>query len=281
MWITQHREIVLLHEDSMSLEVLSGNYSELLAQNNYPDEKLGVAADYLLDPPHMIDRYQAWATNGWFIIHDFRLEQDQEMREVTIAPAYSGTASVITAARTVRDGNGKTHHITAQIAAWTQEGQPDVEAIPAVDYLDNGLIVQIEGEWISQWMDFGDPLVRKEIAELYLIADCAHSPQLNDKPVQLFWYSDLHNALPGITDNISSIAKHDQSPTDLSFIGKLSDPHMRWIKFRCVVRGHADDLESPYYPYALSHTGELNVSHQIYGSLAQMAITMNSSGGNR
>lgn len=278
MWVTQNYEIVLLHEDNMTLEVLSEQYAELLGQANYPAATFGVAADYLLDSVNMIDRYQVWASNGYFVIHDFSIERDQSRRGVTIAPGYSGQSEVVQVADTVRDVDGKVYHLTAAAAIWTQEGQPEAREILTTDELASGAVVELSGDYISQWLDFGDPLLRKEISEIILTGDAAYSQFLVGSPITVSWFADLYNAEDGVTDNLLSLEKLDQSPTDLAYIGKMDAPHMRWLKYRCQIAGHSSDGPTASYPAAQSAGGELNID--LYGTMSTLAITVNP-GGNR
>jgi hypothetical protein len=282
MWVTQNLEIVILHEDSMTLEVLSEDYSELLHASHYTGI-FGVAADYLLDPQNMIDRYQVWAADGYSVCHDFALERDQQRRSVSISPAWSATAFPITGSASVRDATGKRYHLTAKREIWTQEAQPDNGLIPVYDIVDPGTIVEIAGDYIGQWLDFGDPLLRKEITEIFVTGDAEWSEQLASRPLTVLWYSDLWNALAGVTDNVVALEKLDQSVTDQTFIGKINAPHMRWLKYRCQMRGHHNDGASgtEYFPTASSTAGELDLSLQTYCMLAALAVTVNPTGGNR
>lgn len=280
MWVTQHLEIVLLNEGSMTLEVLSENYSELLAGANYSGGTFGVAADYLLDPVNAIDRYQVWAANGFFVIHDFWLERDQQRRGVTVAPAYSGEVYAVTAARTMRDSSGQTHHIVAGEAIWTQEGQPDTRFISTRDQNAAGTWADVsEGDWIGQWRDFGDPHVRKEIEDTRFIADGEHSDALNRRPLRVWWYSDLNYA-HGNSYNEATVEKSDQSDSDLSYVAKIST-NANWLKLRLKLSGHSGDSVINTFPYAQSYVGELGLSVQVYGMIAEAAVEANSRRQNR
>ena len=281
MWVTQNLEIVLLHENSMQLEVLSDGYSQMLSEVNYSGAAFGVASDYLIDPQNHIERYQVWASDGWFAIHDFWLAEDQRGRSRTVAPGYSGKAFLVTAAGTLRDQQGRIWHCTGHEALWTQEGQPETRAVRTYDDDASGVAVEIIGDYVSQWLSFGDPLLRKEVTEIILTGDGYFSKQLNDRPVQVLWYSDLWNTIPFVTDNILALDKHDQSETDFSFIGKITHPHMRWLKYMCHIRGHSEDGPTQFYPYTLSCKGEMNAQSEVYGTLSGLALTVNSTGNNR
>jgi hypothetical protein len=281
MWVTQHLEIVLLHQDSMALEVLSDGYSELLAPANYSGPPFGVAADYILDPPNQIDRYQVWAHNGFFVCHDFWLERDQQRRGVTVAPAWSGSVYPVTAAHTMREASGAMHHIVASGAIWTQEGQPEARWVPTRDQDANGEYSDPEGDWVGQWRDFGDPRLRKEITEVHLIGDGEYSGQLDDRPIQVLWYADLHVDQTNVTDFIATLEKSDQSDTDLNYVAKIDAPNMRWLKLRFKLRGHSGDSIVYYYPYAQSYAGEFDLDIIAYGTIAEAAVTVSGSGNNR
>lgn len=280
MWVTQHLEIVLLDESSMTLETLSDNYSELLAPPNYSGGTFGVAADYLLDPVNAIDRYQVWTASGWFACHDFWLERDQQRRGVTVAPAWSGEVYAITAARTMRDSSGQTHHIVAGEAIWTQEGQPETRYVSTRDENASGVWADVsEGDWIGQWLDFGDPRVRKEIQDVQVITDGEYSGQLGRRPIQVLWYGDLEYA-HGDTWNEATVDKTDQSDTDLSYIAKIGS-NLKWLKLRLKLAGHSGDSIVTTFPYAQSYAGEISLAVQIYGSIAEAAVTANGGRQNR
>jgi hypothetical protein len=275
MWVTQHKEIVLLDPSSMSLQVQSTDYAEIINESVYNTGAFGVAADYVLDPVNFLDQYQVWAASGYWVIHDFALAADQERRGVTVAPGYGAFSSPINCAKTLADASAQYHHLAGKGALWTREAQPQGRLVPTRDQDANGAFTDIVGDWIGQWLNYGDPRVKKEIREILLIGDAAFSTALNTSPVLLTWFGDLDS-----TENQAELVKSAQSPTDYSYVAKVKNGNLFWIKLRIQLTGHSSDATT-YYPVALSWSGELDLSQYIYGSIVEVALTVNSAGQNR
>jgi hypothetical protein len=276
MWVTQHREIVLLDPSSMSLQVLSTDYAEIMAESFYNNGTFGVAADYVLDPVNLLDQYQVWAASGDYVIHDFALAADQERRGVTVAPGYVLFSSVINCARTLADASAQYHHLAGKGALWTREATPQGRLVPTRDQDASGNYSDPGGDWFGQWMNYGDPRVRKEIRELMLIGDVALSSALNRSPVVLTWYGDLDG-----TEYRADMVKSSQSSTDFSYAAKLKNANLFWIKLRIQLSGHSADATQYYYPAALTWAGESDLTQYVYGCVVELALTVNSAGQNR
>jgi hypothetical protein len=121
-WIDQQNQLVILENSSTSIRILSSDYQYLISGAN------PTAADYILDPLNLIDRYQVWFADGRAVCHDFLTGAAYSM---TGQAEADGTP--FTAASLVRDEFGKRHHAVAGRGFYTHEAQTEDGLIPTSD----------------------------------------------------------------------------------------------------------------------------------------------------
>jgi hypothetical protein len=283
MWVTQYNEIVLLDPVSLRLQVVSNDYADLLEHFGfYPTDGVPiqwVASDYILQPTSGVDRYMVCANDGYFVCHDFAIARDQQRRGVTVAPGWSGNYQGVNTMRTMRDASGGVHHLVAKWDIWTQEADAQVRKETTCDQMPGSpsFLIEVVGEWVSQWLDFGDPRVRKEARELHVIGDAFSSANPNTSPLAVKWFADLAG-----TEYVVTLRKDNQSTTNLAYTAKLGNGNRFWFKFRLTLSGHAIADGGPFeYPTAPSVAGELNMAALTYGVIAEVAVTVNPEGQNR
>ena len=264
MWVTQNKQIVRFNLATRSLEALSSDYNEILTWPGYAP--IGKCADYLRDPANQIDRYQVWRTDGSSVIHDFAIG----------GQAYEYTGDVYVTAKTVLDSYGQIHHLAANASIFTQEGNPYSRLIPTREQAADGSFGEVpEGDWIGQWVDFGDRSVRKEFREIEVVGDGDESLALGRSPVTLSWYGDFT-----ADERIIELVKTAQDDSDMvAYSGKAKDGNRRLFKFRVRLAGHSADGFYEYSSAGGSLTGDLPPAS--YGSVFEMAVVQNPSGANR
>lgn len=264
VWIDQRNHIVRLVPGTAALEILSGNYANLLAG------KTPRCADYLLDPVNEIDRYQVWFTDGTSVIHDFAIGGE----------GYSTNAEDFTAASTLTDPQGRRYHIVAKTGLYTQEGQPD-DGLPVTtdDTFTEGqnyTTAEINGEYMANWLDFGDPSVRKEFAFMDAIADGAKSAALDASPLSLDWYADFEEVCDA--NKKSAVpTPTPQSETNSSYRLKLARANRFRFKLDFKLAGHSGDDASfiKHQPPATQGDRAKNFYGSILQVLYQIAATEN------
>lgn len=258
VWLDQRKQIVLLAPGTSRLQVLSGDYQKLLGT-----VAADTPADYLLDPPGKIDRYQIWIGGGKSVIHDFALG----------GQAYTASGQDYTAAATMLDPGGFVHHIVAKEHVWTHEASPFTGLPPVADQNGDGTYSEINGEYIGQWNDYGDASVRKEFKEWAVIGDCAPSAQLGEaSPVQLSWYGELRS-----TESPLALIPASQDDAPECYRAKVPNGNRRWIKLRIRLNGHHSDAGATFAQ--AEPDGDL--APNVYGSIWESRVTINGGGGNR
>jgi hypothetical protein len=255
VWFTQRKQIVMLPHGSMTLQVLSSDYADLLKS---PATKTPGA--YVLDPVNLVDRYQLWLGDGTSVCHDFLLGQ-----------AYTTDGQNVTAAATLLDILLRPHHIMCiGGAAYTQEGQVDAGyAVPVADQQEDLSYQDFQADYIGQWVGFGEFRARKEISEWAITGDGGRSPELQDSPLSVSWYGDLSSDPHPVT-----LKKLAQSDTDMAYLGKISAGSKRWWKGRIQLRSHYQDAGATYVPA----TANGDLTPNVYGSIWESALTVNPNG---
>lgn len=254
VWLDQHRQIVMLPHGGAQLQVLSTDYADLLKAATAT-----TPAAYVLDPPNQVDRYQIWLGDGTSVCHDF-----------VIGGAYTTDNQSVTAAATLLDSQLKAHHIICINGyAYTQEGQPDTNsAVPVADevpvspMLGSHTWTEITGDYIGQWLNFGEARLRKEFSDWVVQGD-------GESAISLSWYADLDS-----TEMPVALKKLPQSDTDMAYQGKLSKGMRRWIKQRLQLAGHSADATVTTYPSYT--TGDPTPSE--YGAIWNSQLTVDASG---
>jgi hypothetical protein len=254
VWVTQRNQIVLLRPGSRRLEILSTEYQSLLVGSVR-------CADYILDPVNLIDRYQVWFDTGASVCHDFGVG----------GQAYSATNQDFTAASTAVDSAGRRHHIVAKDGLYTHEAQPETGLISTTDATFDASeqtysAVEIDGEYIRNWDDFGDSDVRKEMPMVDVIGDGESSAALGASPITVEWYADFEQ-VTGANKRTATGARITQSTTVSTYRHKLANSHKFWFKLVFKLRGHSADGPTATYP-ALATEGSL--ASNFYGSILRL-----------
>lgn len=272
MWLTQKSELVILRPGRAQLEVLSDGFQALI-----PDGFVGApfgptAADYIASPVHQIDQYQIFFSNQTKLVYDFYMTQ-----RLGYGVAYTGSSQDFSAAKTITDANDMRFHFVAKAKIWTHEVDPFFNLVPMRDQTGASTWAEVNGDYIGQWMDFGDSDIRKEINEFDVVGDAAVSAQLGVTPLTMRTYADL-------TDTVTTptVTKTAQSTTDHSYRGKIPSPNRMWFKFRALLAGHASDVvvgAGQRYYDAPSTTGEL--VPPVYGCIWIARNTVSALGENR
>lgn len=255
VWLNQRKQIVMLPHGATQLQVLSNDYAELLKA---PATK--APATYLMDPENMVDRYQVWIGGGKSVCHDFLLNQ-----------AYTTDGQDVTAAATLLDITLRPHHIICIGGrAYTQEGQADQgSAVPVADQQADGSYQDFTGEYIGQWLNYGESRARKEITEWSIIGDGGRSAELTDTPLTISWYGDLSSQ-----ENKVVLKKMAQSDTDMAYLGKVSAGSKRWWKGKIKLQSHRQDAGATYVP----NTGSGDLVPNAYGAIWESSLTVNPTG---
>ncbi|HUU94556.1 MAG TPA: hypothetical protein VM487_02365, partial [Phycisphaerae bacterium] len=254
IWVTQRNEIVLLPPDSDELRILSYGYQPLLSGKTV---RLGY---YVLDPLNEVDQYRAVLSDGTCVIHDFAIG----------GRGYTATVHDYTAAATLTDRYSVKHHLVAKQHLYTQEGQPEDGLIVTYDEDYTGPTTKrqddFSGTWVSQWKDFGDSNLRKELPHLDVIGDAR---------MQVAWYAD-HESVSSATKKSLAGQKTPQSDTDNSYRFKLSQCQRFWYKFDFTLRSNYQTQNQYRNP------GQQDDMRQsLYGAIARVLTTVSGIGGNR
>lgn len=258
VWVTQNRELVLLPPNEDTLRYISKAYNSL-----FRDGAIN-AADYLRNPAQYIDRYQVWLSDNTSVIHDFAVRRS-DIPEFEWGQAYKTTNQNVSISKTVLDAGGNIFHLLAiGSRLYCQEADPFTRIIPTTDEEASGVFTQINGEFIGQWLDFGDDEERKEFKYVDVLGDAAFSDQLDTDPLAIYWYKDLDDAeLP-----IGDLQKTSQSKTDKKYQGKVTEGNAFWIKLRITLQGHSLDPNATYYAWQAAGEKAPNV----YGSILRLAF---------
>ena len=266
MWADQRNQLVLLGYDNV-LRTISWAYQSLLTG------KTPTCADYLLNPPVGIDRYEVFFTDGTSVCHDFALGT-YPTDELNVDPAissgvpgegYTYSGKNFTAACTVIDDTGKIHHLVAKSGIYTQDLQPDTGLVPTTDEnfvnSTNQTVAasEINGEYRRNWDDFGDPNLRQEIAQVDLIVDGAAGAAATVE-----WYADFAQFTAG-NKRTTAKTKAPQSATDSMYRFKLGQSQAFWHKFVILLNGHSVDAAN--FPDPAT---EGDLAANFYGSVLKM-----------
>ena len=232
-WLTQRNQIVRLA--GAGIEVLSRPYQTLLKG------KTARFATYTLDPINQIDRYEVYFSDGTGVFHDFETGEGGSM------------VGDYTAGKTLTRQDGKLYHLIAKASLYTQAGQPEnnAEKVRNEDYAVGGLSTSytaIDGEWRSQWGDFGDSGARKDMPWIDVIGDGAN--------LTIEWYANLKETSSGnkFTTTKSQRAQQD-APSMYRF--KLSDRMKFYYKIVFKIAGSTSVDEHPTLDeYAVTAAGD-------------------------
>lgn len=258
MWLTQKKEIVLLKPGDDRLTYLSRAYSSLFRSGGSANP----TAAYMYDPANYIDRYQIWWGLNKCIIHDFAVG----------GQAYTYTNQAADSARTVQDAGGQAFHLIGiESKLYIHEVHPVTGVIPLTDEEAGGGTTEISGDWIGQWVNFGDSRLRKHLSHLSFTGDGDRSSALSGaSPVTITWYKDFSNVT-----HVLEPEKEAQSDSDNAYGQRVSDGLGFWFKIRVQLAGHS--TEGTYYLW--QDDGEL--SPNVYGSVHQLFMTVGPESGNR
>jgi hypothetical protein len=258
VWMTQNRELVLLPPNEDSLRYISKAYNSL-----FRDGAIN-AADYLRDPAQYIDRYQIWLSDNTSVIHDFTMRRG-DIPEFEWGQAYRTSNQNVSIAKSVLDAFGQKFSLMAiGSRLYCQEADPFTRIVPTTDEEASGVFTQINGEWIGQWLDFGDDEERKEFKYVDVLGDAAFSQQLSADPLAIYWYKDFDDT----EFAIGGVHKTPQSPSDKTYRGKPTEGNAFWFKFRITLSGHSTDNNATYYAWLAA--GEK--SPNVYGSILRFAL---------
>lgn len=262
MWVTQRKQLVLLDKESLRLEYLSEDFGAFLGSTG----RTYFVADYLYDPQNQVDYYEihglAGSTNV-SLVYDFYTGM-----------AYEKTAAMqASAARTIINGNNIHHMLAYQSGGiYTQEGDPFTGLVATRDELSSGVFTDINGEYISQWMSFGDPRERKRFVQMDIAGDGELSAALtNQRPLTVSYYVDLDSE-----EHLLSLEKSPQSQNsaDHNYRALFRDGNFNWLKLRIQIAGHGS--EQTTYPMAAIDTAE--IPPDFYGCIYDMAPLVHPTG---
>lgn len=265
IWMTQKKELVLLRPGDDTLIFISKPYNSIL---NFSG--ISASADYLYDPENYIDRYQVWIGSGESVIHDFTLEPYPGA--VIPGQAYTTSNQSVGVAKTMDDQWGARYHLMSiGSKLYVQEKHPVSKTIPTRDEGASGVYSEINGEYVGQWLDFGDGDVRKEFRAAYLLGDGNYSTALSDRPIKVTWYGDLTSA----PANLLEFTKDGQSTANFTFRAGVPDGHRFWYKFKLTLNGHG--TEGSYHTWF--DDGELAPS--FYGAIHRFLLQISGESQNR
>jgi len=261
MWLTQKQQLVLLDATTFELKKLSEGFDELLS-SPLSYGPTGACADYLWDPHSLIDYYEVWRADGSSVVYDFALG----------GMAYEKSGPLVTAAKTMFTSSGLRGHFMAGQHIYTQEADPITKLIYTRDQLSSGVFTEINGDYITQWMCFGEPRDRKKFTDMDVTGDGATSAELGASPITFSYYVDLTNAATSV-----ALTKSNQSTTDDNYKARFRTGNFFWLKLRIQLAGHGGDgVQFQTYPEAASYDGELVPS--AFGTIFEIAPTENLSG---
>lgn len=261
IWLTQNNVLVMLDKDSHTLRFLSDDFDDYLIGLS------ATAADYLRDPRNDIDYYEVWAAGGRSIIYDFAAG----------GVAWEKTTqSGVTAARSMKDSSGNLHHMYAVAATglFTQEADPYTGIIATRDELATAIFTDPSGDYISQWLDFGDHRDRKALTDFDIIGDGEVSDSLtvvagtdSVRPLTVTCYTDL-----GVDEQTLDLVKSGQAKNNADFNYKARRVSINsfWVKFRVQIVGHSADGVTTY---SSTIRTDSDIPPPIYGCIYEIAPT--------
>lgn len=258
IWLTQKKELVLLKPGSDQLTYISKDFNSVFRTG----VGVNTASDYLSDPANYIDRYQIWLGTQKSLIYDFAIG----------GQAYTADNQDVGVAKSMTDSLGQRYHVMCIGALmYVQEAHPFTGVIPVADEETAGVYTEINGDYIGQWQDFGDPSVIKELKRVGVVGDANHSTAYGDTPLLMTWYGDLSSN----TAYDIRLDRDEQSDTEISFSKPVRDGHRKRYKFR--IRLYGRRTEGTYYLW--QEDGELDPNH--YGSIYRMHLTISGATQNR
>jgi len=231
VWTTQRNQIVRLAGERV--EILSTNYQTLLRG------KVVRFGTYTLDPLNQIDRYEVYFTDGTGVVHDF-----------VTGDGYSITGDY-TAGKTLTRQDALQFHILGKQHLYTQAGQPEdsLEKMRNEDYTGESTkaFTGINGEWRSQWTDFGDPSSRKNMPWIDLICD--------GQQLTVEWYADLQ-PLTTANKQTAALQATPQSNVNSMRRAKLNHPQRFFYKLVFKLAGRTElDTHPGLDEYAAAEAG--------------------------
>jgi hypothetical protein len=271
-WVDQRNQICMLDRDDRSgIRVISRKYQEKLVG------KTVTCADYILDPPNEIDRYQVWFSDGTTVCHDFTLRDE-------IFPdgqAYTGTNQDFTAAQTLTAQDGTRHYVVAKGGFYTQEAQPDNSLIPTTDQTFANAVDQtvteteVIGEYIFNWDRITDWNQRKTLPGVFLIGDGKASTQLGSSPLRMKWWGDFE-VVPGGAPATLVPTIVQQTATDWQYRFAPTSANRYLFKIGFTIAGHSGDDAAFVNHRRPAQEGDL--AKNFYGSICEAAVLIGSEG---
>lgn len=262
MWLTQRLQLVLLDRQSLKLSFLSEDFDEILSAPIYGGQ--AITADYIKDPHQQLDYYEVWLANASHssVVYDFAAG----------GVAYTKTSSLaVFRAGSLRDPQGRAHHLLSGIdtPVYSQETDAFNGTIPTRDEITQGAPVDFTGDYVTQWMCYEDPRVRKLLTDLDAIGDGELSAQLNARPLVMSYWVDFDNSLEiPLTPEKTLQSSND---CDQNYKARLRDGNFFWIKFRFQLNGHGTEQAS----YAQGASATAEVPPDFYGCIYNAALTHN------
>lgn len=261
VWITQRLQLVMYDLLTNKLTYLSTDFDEYLSAPVYGGQIS--TADYIRDPHQQLDYYEAWLPNSSHssVVYDFSLGM----------ASTKTSGAIVRTARSMRDANGATHHVLALAndgPLLTQETDPITGLIPTRDELTSGVFTEISGDYITQWMCFDDPRLRKSLSDIDLIGDGELTQVLGPGiPLAVSCWMDFDDS----EEIPLSLEKTLQSNNDCdhNYKARARDLNFFWIKLRFRLTGHGSDQTT--YAQGSSSNGE--VPPNFYGCIYDAAIT--------
>lgn len=266
MWLTQNRQLALFDHQTLSFRILSENFDAYLVSGE------PLAADYLKDPRNGIDYYEIWFTSGISVVYDFGAG----------GTAWQKTTSAfVSAAATIRDASGRRHHlyVVFNSGMFSQEADYSTGLIATRDELSPATFTDPTGEYITQWMDFGDHRDRTRFTDLDIVGDGEVSDQLSTaaggaptRPLSAAYYVDFDD-----TEHFMDMKKSTQSQDnqDHNYKDRTNLGNPFWLKLKLTLAGHGADGPSTYTPNA---TTDAEIPPNFYGCIYEIAPTAVASG---
>lgn len=160
VWETQRGDIAVF--DGQEFRVLSRPYKKLTRG------KVSAFGTYTLDEVNMIDRYEIHYTDGTGVAYDFMTGQGFSFSKPT---AHTAGTTLVDNLQPPRH-----YHMLADHSLYSQAGQPEngLELMWDEEYINgNGTIKRrsVEGRWVTQNLDFGEPVTQKELLQVDLVTD--------------------------------------------------------------------------------------------------------------
>ncbi len=266
-WVSQRKQLMLYEGGGKEgIKVLSKEYDSILKAQT------PVCAGYFFDPVNFVDRYEVfWSTGS--VCHDFHVggyttTQPHAVRSSAMLVNPSGDTYLLIAAGTVNNRMG----------IYSVEGQADVtSAVPNVDVLFSGSSGSgtssqelPEGYWAPNWLDYGSPLLRKELLEFHLLGDGELSTQLSStRPIRIELFADFQQFVINGGSMMTS-SKENQSATDRLYVFKPAATYInkRWLKFLVRIRSHSTEAGGSYFADPAYQGDYLGAN--FYGSVVAM-----------